>query len=182
MRTHWGETAMGFLVLALAGLFLVYSLGVAYAGSGVGGYEVTAKFGDAGGLTPGAKVSVSGVKVGTVSSITLDSKSFLAVAHLAISGDVKLPSDSTAKISSDGLLGGQHIVITPGGAEDNLKPGDEIANTQGAVDLFGLIGSFLRPQSGDAKGGDKPAASPAAPAAKAPAGTAPVGVYPAGAD
>ena len=31
MRTHWGETAMGFLVLALAGLFLVYSLGVANA-------------------------------------------------------------------------------------------------------------------------------------------------------
>ena len=178
MRTHWGETAMGFLVLALAGLFLVYSLGVANAGSGVGGYVLTAKFGDAGGLAPGAKVSVSGVKVGTVSSITLDSKSYLAVAHLAIGGDVKLPSDSTAKITSDGLLGGQHIVITPGGAEDNLKPGDEIANTQGAVDLFGLIGQFLRPQAGDAKAGDKPAAS----ASAAPSAKAPVGAYPAGAD
>ena len=178
MRTHWGETAMGFLVLALAGLFLVYSLGVATAGSGVGGYALTAKFGDAGGLAPGAKVSVSGVKVGTVSSITLDSKSYLAVAHLAIGGDVKLPSDSTAKITSDGLLGGQHIVITPGGAEDNLKPGDEIANTQGAVDLFGLIGQFLRPQAGDAKAGDKPAAS----ASAAPSAKAPVGAYPAGAD
>ena len=169
---------MGFLVLALAGLFLVYSLGVANAGSGVGGYALTAKFGDAGGLAPGAKVSVSGVKVGTVSSITLDSKSYLAVAHLAIGGDVKLPSDSTAKITSDGLLGGQHIVITPGGAEDNLKPGDEIANTHGAVDLFGLIGQFLRPQAGDAKAGDKPAAS----ASAAPSAKAPVGAYPAGAD
>ena len=154
---------------------------MANAGSGVGGYELTAKFGDAGGLAPGAKVSVSGVKVGTVSSITLDGKSYLAVAHLAIGGGVKLPSDSTAKITSDGLLGGQHVVITPGGAEDNLKAGDEIANTQGAVDLFGLIGSFLRPQSGDAKGGDKPAAT-SSPAAKAPAGSAPVGTYPAGAD
>ena len=185
MRTHWGETAMGFLVLVLAGLFLVYSLGVAKAGSGVGGYEVTAKFGDAGGLSPGAKVSVSGVKVGTVSSISLDPKSYLAIAHLAIGGDVKLPSDSTAKITSDGLLGGQHIVITPGGAEDNLKPGDEIANTQGAIDLFGLIGSFLRPQSGDAKGAAAAApanSAPAGPAAKVPAGAAPVGAYPAGAD
>ena len=186
MRTHWGETAMGFLVLALAGLFLVYSLGVANAGSGVGGYEVTAKFGDAGGLAPGAKVSVSGVKVGTVSSITLDGKSFLAVAHLTIGSGVKLPSDSTAKITSDGLLGGQHIVITPGGAEDNLKAGDEISNTQGAVDLFGLIGSFLRPQSGDAKAANTPSAAPSSgansAAAKAPAGSAPVGSYPAGAD
>ena len=69
---------------------------------------------------------------------------------------------------------------------DNLKPGDEIANTQGAVDLFGLIGSFLRPQSGDAK--SAPAAAPApAPAAKAsgakaPAGSAPLGSLPPGAD
>ena len=183
MRTHWGETAMGFIVLALAGLFLVYSLGVAKAGSGVGGYELTAKFGDAGGLAPGAKVSVSGVKVGTVSSISLDAKSYLAVAHLVIGGDVKLPSDSTAKITSDGLLGGQHIVITPGGAEDNLKAGDEIANTQGAVDLFGLIGSFLRPQSGDAKPAPTAASTASgSPAAKATAGASALGAYPAGAD
>ena len=186
MRTHWGETAMGFVVLALAGLFLVYSLGVANAGSGVGGYELTAKFGDAGGLAPGAKVSLSGVKIGTVSSISLDSKNYLAVAHLAISGDIKLPSDSTANITSDGLLGGQHIVVSPGGAMDNLKPGDEIANTQGAVDLFGLIGSFLRPQSGDTKSAPAPAPAPAAPpakgAAKAPAGSAPLGSLPPGAD
>ena len=180
MRTHWGETAIGFLVLLLAGMFLVYSLGVANAGNGAGGYELTAKFGDAGGLAPGAKVSISGVKVGTVSSVSLDPKSYLAVAHLAIEGNVKLPSDSTAKITSDGLLGGEHIAVTPGGADDNLKPGDEIANTQGAVDLFGLIGSFLRPQSGDKA---KPTDAPAdAPAAKAPAGAMPIGSLPAGAD
>lgn len=180
MRAHWGETAIGFLVLLLAGVFLVYSLGVANAGNGAGGYELTAKFGDAGGLAPGAKVSLSGVKIGTVSAVSLDPKSYLAVAHLAIEGNVKLPSDSTAKITSDGLLGGAHIALTPGGADDNLKQGDEIANTQGAVDLFGLIGSFLRPQSGAGKGADAPAAK--VPAAKAPAGAAPVGSYPAGAD
>jgi phospholipid/cholesterol/gamma-HCH transport system substrate-binding protein len=75
---------------------------------------------------------------------------------------VPLPSDSTAKITSDGLLGGAHVVIEPGGASDNLKAGGEIENTQGAVDLFGLVGQMLRPQS------------PATPAAgAAPAATAP---------
>ena len=100
-----------------------------------------------GALTPGAKVSVAGVKVGTVSRITLDPKTFLAVARLSIESKVRLPSDSTAKVTSDSLLGGAHIAIAPGGATDDLKPGGEIENTQGAVDLFSLIGGVLRPQA-----------------------------------
>jgi phospholipid/cholesterol/gamma-HCH transport system substrate-binding protein len=78
------------------------------------------------------------------------------VARLSLDPTVKLPSDSTAKITSDGLLGGVHVAIAPGGAADNLKPGGEIENTQGAVDLFGLIGQVMRPQP--------PNAAPAAPA------------------
>ncbi len=147
MRSQWAETAMGLLVLALAGAFLIYSLAVTASDRTGGGYALTAKFGEAGGLAPGAKVSVAGVKVGTVSQITLDPKTFLAVAHLSIDSRVKLPSDSTAKITSDSLLGGAHIAIAPGGATDDLKPGGEIENTQGAVDLFSLIGGVLRPQT-----------------------------------
>ncbi len=149
MRTHWGETAMGFLVLALAALFLVWSLSVAQAGRLGDGYSVTAKFGDVGGLEPGAKVSLAGVKVGSVSSVRVDPKTFLAVVKLSLDGDVHVPSDSTAKVTSDGLLGGAHIALTPGGAEDDLQPNGELANTQGAVDLFGLIGQVIRPHPTD---------------------------------
>ena len=161
-RTQWGETAIGFVVLALAAAFLAYVLGVAGVGKGGGAYTVSAKFGDAGSLTPGAKVTVSGVKVGTVSSISIDAKSYLAVVTLALDNNVKVPSDSTAKITSDGLLGGAHISLAPGGANDDLKAGDEITNTQGAVDLFGLIGQVMRPHS-DAQ------AAAAAPSVNAPA-------------
>ena len=56
-----------------------------------------------------------------------------------------LPADSTAKITSDSLLGGVHVAIGAGGAAEDLKPGGEIENTQGAVDLFGLIGQAVRP-------------------------------------
>ena len=150
MRRHWGETATGFVVLVLAALFLVWSLSVAQAGRLGGTYQVTAKFGDVGGLQPGAKVSLAGVKIGTVSSVRVDPKTFLAVVRLALDNDVPVPSDSTAKVTSDGLLGGAHVALTPGGAEDNLKPGGEIANTQGSVDLFGLIGQVLRPRGGSA--------------------------------
>ncbi len=150
MRTHWGETAMGFVVLALTAVFLIWSLGVAQAGRTSGGYQVSAKFGDVGGLQPGAKVSLAGVKVGSVSTVRIDPKTFLAVVELSLNGDVHVPSDSTAKVTSDGLLGGAHIALSPGGAEDDLKPGGEIANTQGSVDLFGLIGQVIRPHAAPA--------------------------------
>ena len=167
MRAHWGETIMGFVVLAFAGLFLAYALGVAKVSSGAGAYELTARFGEAGGIQPGAKVTVSGVKVGSVSSVVIDPKTFLAVMKITVQGDVKLPSDSSAKITSDGLLGGAHIAIAPGGAADDLKPGAEISNTQGAVDLFGLIGQFIRPKD-DKAAAPAPAAAPAVAASGAP--------------
>lgn len=152
MREQWAEAATGLVVILLAAVFLVYSLTVGGVGHKSGSYEVTAKFGEVGALAPGASVSVSGVKVGTVSQIKLDPKTFLAVAKLNLDPDVKLPADSTAKITSDSLLGGAHIAIAPGGSLEDLKPGGEIENTQGSVDLFGLIGQFLRPQSGEAAG------------------------------
>lgn len=166
MRANLGETVMGFVVLAFAGLFLAYALGITGKGAVGATYEVSARFGEAGGIQPGAKVVVSGVKVGQVASVAIDPKTYLAVVRLTLAGDVKLPSDSTAKITSDGLLGGNHISIMPGGAPDDLKPGGEISNTQGAVDLFGLIGQVMRPK------GESAAASSAAPAPAAPASPA----------
>jgi phospholipid/cholesterol/gamma-HCH transport system substrate-binding protein len=157
----WAETAVGAVVLAAAAGFLIYALGHAGSGAARGGYQVSARFGEVGSLAPGADVRVAGVKVGAVSKVELDPKTYLARATFTLNPDVALPADSTAKITSDGLLGGNHVSIAPGGAAENLKAGGEIANTQGAVDLFGLIGQVLRPQS-----------APAAPAAAAsyPAG------------
>lgn len=170
MREQWAESLAGLAVIVLAAVFLFYSLTVGGVGRKPGSYEVTARFGEVGGLAPGAAVSVAGVKVGTVSEITLDPKSFLAVAKLSLDRDVKLPTDSTAKVTSDGLLGGAHVAIAPGGALTDLKPGSEIENTQGAVDLFGLIGQFIRPQApaAGAASGSTPPASAAGNAAALP--------------
>jgi phospholipid/cholesterol/gamma-HCH transport system substrate-binding protein len=166
MRDEWTEAGVGAIVLLAAASFLFYSL-TAAGSSHLRGYAVTARFGDVGALAPGAVVSVAGVKIGAVSSIKLDPKNFLAVARLDLDPSVPLPADSTAKITSDGLLGGAHIVIAPGASTNNLKPAGEIENTQGAVDLFGLIGQMLRPQ---AQGASSPQGS-------APTGTTPSGAY-----
>ena len=166
-RDQWAETVVGAAVLAAAFGFLIYALGNS-GGSGVrGGYEVIARFGEVGALAPGADVRVAGVKVGAVSRVELEPQTFLAKATLTVDPTVQLPADSTAKITSDGLLGGSHVSIAPGGSTENMKPGGEFTNTQGAVDLFGLIGRMMRP-AGDT-------AAPAAPAA--PAATDP---YPGG--
>src|SRR6202012_1582570 len=143
-KDQWAETGVGAVVILAAASFLAYSLTVGGRGA-AHGYQVSAKFGQVGSLAPGAVVSVAGVKVGTVSSITLDPKTYLAVVKLDLDAKTPLPADSVAKITSDGLLGGQHVTIEPGGSSDNLKAGSDIQNTQGAVDLFGLVGQFLRP-------------------------------------
>jgi phospholipid/cholesterol/gamma-HCH transport system substrate-binding protein len=56
------------------------------------------------------------------------------------------------------------VALAPGAAIENIKPGGEIDNTQGAVDLFGLIGSVMRPQGGEASSSAPPAASASTPA------------------
>jgi phospholipid/cholesterol/gamma-HCH transport system substrate-binding protein len=157
---QWAETGVGAIVLAAAGVFLVYALHHAGGLKSGGGYELVAKFGQVGSLATGADVKVAGVKVGTVSKIALDPKTFQAETHMLLNDGVKLPDDSTAKITSDSLLGGQHIAVEPGGSPDDFKPGAQFQNVQGAVDLFGLIGQVLRPQGGSGAG----AASAGAPA------------------
>jgi len=170
VREQWAETGVGAVVLIAAVGFLIYSLGVGGPGASHG-YAVKAKFGQAGALAPGAAVSVAGVKIGTVSTISLDPKNFLAVVQLDLDPKTPLPADSTAKITSDGLLGGAHIVIEPGGSTENLKAGGEIENTQGAVDLFGLVGQMLRPQGQPGAAAPAAGSAPAAPAPAPAAGT-----------
>ncbi|WP_158912662.1 outer membrane lipid asymmetry maintenance protein MlaD [Caulobacter sp. S45] len=166
-REQWAETGLGAVVLLAAIGFLGYALAHAGGIGGGGGYKLNARFGEVGALAPGATVSVAGVKVGAVSSVALDPKTYLADAVMIIDPKVKLPSDSTVKITQDSLLGGQHLAIEPGGALDDLKPGGTFQNTQGAVDLFGLIGQVLRPQGGAA--GQTPSAGGAAGAGASPA-------------
>ena len=62
---------------------------------------------------------MSGVKVGTVTAIDLDRKTYQAVVHLAVSSSVPIPADTNAKIVSELLLGGMVVVLDPGGRQDH---------------------------------------------------------------
>lgn len=139
MQNNTVETLIGAVVIAVAAVFLFFAYTTTGSGS-VSGYEVTARFSSADGINTGTDVRLHGIKIGTVSSITLDPRTYMAIAHFSIRNDVKIPEDSAVKITSSGLLGNSYIAIQPGGSEAMIKSGGELTNTQGSVDIMGLIG------------------------------------------
>ena len=136
------ETIVGALVLVVAGLFVFYAFTKSDR-TGPGGYEVMARFDRIDGLKRGADVTLSGVKVGTVTGFDLDPKTYQAVVRMAVASDVKLPLDTNAKVIAESLLGGMVIVLEPGGSERSIRAGGEIGKTQGAIPLAELIAKFM---------------------------------------
>ena len=105
-----------------------------------GSYGVTAQFENVGSLKPGAAVSMAGVTVGRVESITFDQNVYKAVVKMRIASIYnRIPSDSDAAIMTSGLLGGQYVGVTAGGSEEFLKDGNRIELVQDALVLENLI-------------------------------------------
>jgi phospholipid/cholesterol/gamma-HCH transport system substrate-binding protein len=141
-RRNAVEVVVGAAVLLVAAGFLAYA--VAHSGRSAGeGYPLTAQFDHIDGLSVGADVRMAGVRVGRVSSAKIDPKSYLAVVVLNVQDGLNLPKDSSAEITSDGLLGGKYISLSPGGDAATLKPGQAITITQSSVSLEQLLGKFI---------------------------------------
>ena len=126
------------MVLAVAVLFLIF----AYSGTGIvgiSGYKVSAKFGRINGVTVGSDVRMSGVKIGTVSGIEIDPQDYGAITRLTIGEDLQLPDGFSDRITSDGLLGNQYVLIEPGGSQTMSAPGGQIEYTQWSIGLISLL-------------------------------------------
>jgi phospholipid/cholesterol/gamma-HCH transport system substrate-binding protein len=136
------ETLAGAVVLAVALGFLGYA--VANTGrSTVSGYPLHARFDRIDGLVVGADVRLAGVKVGSVTTARVDPQTYQADVTFTVQNAVKLPRDSSAEITSDGLLGGKYLSLVPGGDERMLAAGDAVTITQSAVSLEQLLGKFI---------------------------------------
>lgn len=142
MNNNTVETLIGAVVVFVATAFLIFAYSSTSTGS-ISGYDIRARFASVDGISTGTDVRLHGIKVGSVSGLSLDPQSYMAVAHLSIRKDVKLPDDSSIKITSAGILGNSYIAISPGGSDTMIKPGGEIHDTQGAVDLMGLVGRYI---------------------------------------
>ncbi len=136
------ELLAGAAVLLVAAGFLGYAV-VNTGRSPVSGYPLHAKFDRIDGLAVGSDVRLAGVKIGTVSAAGIDPKTFQATITFSVLSSLKLPKDSSAEITSDGLLGGKFLSIVPGGDEKMLASGGEVAITQSAVSFEQLLGKFI---------------------------------------
>lgn len=143
MKNNVVETVVGAVVIVVAVGFFTFVYKTADVRAGSGGYELKANFESIDGITTGSDVRISGIKVGSVVDQVLNGESYEAVVTMSIAPDVKLPLDSSAKVTSDGLLGSKFIALEPGGDENMLGAGDTLEHTQGSIDIFGLISKFL---------------------------------------
>lgn len=142
------ETLIGAAVLVVAGIFLAFGYSTSSIGSD-GGFMLIAKFDRVDGLTTGSDVRMSGIKVGTVIAQRLDQETYQAVIEMDIKQGLHLPDDSSAKITSEGLLGATYLSLDAGGSEDFLENGSEIRFTQGSIDLMSLIGQAIFSATGN---------------------------------
>lgn len=156
MAENRAEILAGAAVLAAAVAFVLYAAGGDRLRAGGGTYPLTASFRSVEGISVGSDVRMAGVKVGTITSLKLNPKTYFADAEIAVDRSVELPDDSAILISSEGLLGGNFVELVPGGSPDNLAPGDEIEDTQGAVSLITLLMKFVGSKSGDPAPGAAP--------------------------
>jgi len=147
-RENAGEAFVGLLVVLLAIWFAWFAWMQSGGGVKAGAIKVVAIFPNVGGVNVGTDVRIAGLKVGSVIKQQLDPASYQVRVTLAIDPEVKVPVDSSAAITSEGLLGSNYVSLQPGGDTTPLKDGDTITDTQGTVDLMGIVGQFIN-GSGD---------------------------------
>ena len=146
MSTKGLEIGVGiFVALGLAALLmLAMKVSNLAESSGEDGYEIKARFDNIGGLKVRSPVTMAGVRIGRVSSISFDNQTYEAVVTMNIRPQYdRLPRDTSASIFTAGLLGEQYVGLEPGGDDRFLKEQDEITLTQSAVVLEQVIGQFL---------------------------------------
>jgi len=143
MRKSLLEITTGIFVII--GIFALIYISVKYARMEfftTSGYTIYAEFENVGGLKTGAVVEIAGVEVGRVKKITLTEDN-LARVEMHIYKGVRIPEDTIAAIRTKGLIGDKYVELSPGGSENYLANGDEIMDTQSAVDIEALISKFV---------------------------------------
>ncbi|MCV9929812.1 MlaD family protein [Flavobacterium sp. LS1R49] len=115
---------LGIIFLAL-GILMVGNLHETFKNK----VQLVCLFDDVNGLQKGNNIWFSGVKVGTVASVSLNDKSHVLV-RLNVEKNIQnfIRKDAKVKISNDGLIGNKVIVIYGGTSQSNaVQEGDTLA-------------------------------------------------------
>ena len=142
MQRNMLETVMGAIVLLTAVAFVSLAYEAANI-RGTDGYELEAEFGATGGLSVGDDVRISGIKVGRISRQELDPVTYAARIVMSLDERIRIPADSSARITAASLLGGNYLELIPGADEDMMQPGEVIYDTRDPISLTDLLGKAV---------------------------------------
>jgi len=142
MQRNMLETVMGAIVLLTALAFVSLAYKAANI-RGTDGYELEAEFGATGGLSVGDDVRISGIKVGRISRQELDPVTYAARIVMSLDEQIRIPADSSARITAASLLGGNYLELIPGADEDMMQPGEVIYDTRDPISLTDLLGKAV---------------------------------------
>lgn len=113
MKNNYFETTLGLIILIFASyaMFIFIQANKTYNKKET--IELSAKFLKSGGIFIGNDVKLRGIKIGTVSNVSLDEE-YLARIDMLIDKKINLPRNSEISVQSDGILGNKYISILPG--------------------------------------------------------------------
>jgi len=111
-------------------------------GLGASGYALKAVFDDIGGVRAGSDVMMAGVVVGRVAEVRLQPDS-RALAVLQIHDGVRISEDAFASVRTKGIIGDRYIRITQGVEDSYLTDGDEIEETESALNIEDLVSKYI---------------------------------------
>ena len=144
MKSDIFEFIVGLGVIIIAGWFILSVVSKSGKLSNIS--ETTnyiASFNDVSGISVGSNIKLAGVTVGKVLELKLDEINYTAEMVLGINKKIKIPNDSEIIITSEGLLGGNYVSISPGGSDIFLKANDKFSFTQSSLSLNNLIQKFF---------------------------------------
>ncbi len=137
----------GFIGLVLIGLVITVGLQPQRLWSMATSIRYQALFAEAGGLTSGNDVKVSGVKLGTVSDVALSNGK--ALVTFTLDANVHLGSDTTAHIRTGTLLGERMLTLEPsGGATMHASDLIPLSRTSSPYSLTDAVSDFTTNTAG----------------------------------
>jgi phospholipid/cholesterol/gamma-HCH transport system substrate-binding protein len=136
------EIRVGFTVFIAALVFIVGLMWFQGFKLARHTYQIHAIFPMVGGITPGDKVNLNGVEMGSVKRVVLREKDVLVTMELASSG--RIPEDSRIVMQTIGIMGERVVTILLGTSDRFLEPGSIMQGSYdpGVAEALAFLGSI----------------------------------------
>ena len=136
------ETFIGIITLIFV-FYLIYFFSTQYFSFKPSKYEkyhyCKAIFNDIDGLNIGSNVKIGGISVGTLTSYSIDPKSYKISVQFSILDKYTVPDDTSIAVATTGFIGEKYLQLNMGSSNDSLQENDEIVYTQSSLNLEKLV-------------------------------------------